>query len=405
MPIKPKLLTRKIDYLLEDRFEFDKAAGSVNNSLSTGGQLRTVNDPSSHLSISGGQLVINGGESAWGNPGLWYPAQVRVAGKVLLAKWNIASGKFEVGWDVNQSTLIDSHNFYLLSNQIQIDSGALPNTGAYVVSTNYTVAIVLRKPAGAFYFIKGGAFANWTLLFASATDSTATLYPSVSNYSAAIPAADDIIIPAQLWLPTSLLADAFTRADGAIGNSDGINSDGIGCPFYIWQTDGGTWAISGNGTVGTPTVPTTDTTASVDLGTTNVIIDVKVASLTALTAAGIYARMDATATPANYLRMGFDGSGNVVLKEVIVGTPNTLLTVVKAMSANDTLRLDLSAAAFRAYHITSSGTAVLLGSGTTARTAGTIHGMFMNAANKIVLCDVRAKGNENQYSVLDQLVV
>lgn len=52
------------------------------------------------------------------------------------------------------------------------------------VATDYQLALALRN-AGAFLLIKGGVFANWTLLWVDDAGSVATLYPMVSNFSLA----------------------------------------------------------------------------------------------------------------------------------------------------------------------------------------------------------------------------
>jgi hypothetical protein len=51
---------------------------------------------------------------------------------------------------------------------------------SYSSSVAYKTAVVLRS-AGAFYFVKGGLFTEWTLIYVSRTGSTATLYTGLAT--------------------------------------------------------------------------------------------------------------------------------------------------------------------------------------------------------------------------------
>ena len=62
----------------EDKFLDARAAGSVDGTTVPGAfvggvaVVRTVVDTGTDLSISGGQLVVAAGASAWGDPGIWW---------------------------------------------------------------------------------------------------------------------------------------------------------------------------------------------------------------------------------------------------------------------------------------------------------------------------------------------
>jgi len=246
-------------YLLRDIFDYALAAGSVNNTPAVPGPgLRTVTDTESKLSLSGGQLSISGGKAspAWGDPGLWYEARSRTAGRLLLATLAAAdvTNSMEAGWDTAQSGALSANALRIATDLIYpYSSGAAgPALASVADGTTYYLAVVLRA-TGALCFIKGGAFTNWTLLWPGAADSTATLYPGLANYNAAL-TANNLRIPRRLWLPVPLASDSFNRADGALGSTDGQgHAEGNGGSGLAWTHDVGAWAVSSNKAVGTPT--------------------------------------------------------------------------------------------------------------------------------------------------------
>jgi hypothetical protein len=251
-------------YLLNDGFHDILAAGAVNGTYSTpphnvrvlGDGKRTVVDTENKLSISGGKLVFAGGKAApdWGDPGLWYPVETRAAGKVLLlsvSNINTAGAPVLFGWDTDQSGLIEYGFFFQPSNIYRLESGANLVIGDFAASTAYQLALVLRAQ-GVDYFVKGGAFTYWTLLWHGGNGNVSPVYPGISNYNAAF-SADEPRVAKRRWLPEPIAYDAFTRADGPIGVSDAIGPDGQSCISRAWSFPAGTAAISGNAAVISPT--------------------------------------------------------------------------------------------------------------------------------------------------------
>jgi len=243
-------------YLLRDNFDDVLAAGSVNGMPARPGPgTRTVTDAESKLSLSGGVLSISGGKAApaYGDPGLWYGAIARAAGRVLLGKLTIAdvTNSCEFGWDTAAAGAISAHALRFASDAVNVYAGgaAGPVIATPVDATEYQLAAVLRS-TGVYWYIKGGAFTYWTLLWVGSTDNTATLYPAISNYNAVL-TADNIRVPTGLWLPTPLCYDTFTRADGALGNSEAVGPDGQAVGALAWT--GAAFAIATNKAVGTPT--------------------------------------------------------------------------------------------------------------------------------------------------------
>ncbi len=145
--------------------------------------------------------------------------------------------------------------------------------------------------------------------------------------------------------------------------------------------------------------------STVDAGNGDSVIDVKVAALLTGTQAGGVARLDSAASPANFIIFYFNGAGNVKIDECIAGVYASLATAAKAFTADNILRLALSGSAWRLYHITSSGTAVLIGSGTTNRTTGSLAGLFStSASNTFSGFTNYPTGTGGEYASLDNLL-
>lgn len=206
--------TSVLAYTLNDQFTTDRAAGAVNGTSAepTGGT-RTVTDTNSKLSISGSQLSFATGGSTAGNPGLWYGSVSRSTGKVLLSAVNRTSGNDTIfGFDANQSYPLSGHGFDLSGTTLFSYGQSTTALGTLLAATNYTTAIVLRS-TGAYYYVKGGVYTNWTLIWIDSAGSTATLYPSIYAHSTDIVlTADNLRIPTSTWLPTEgVVYDNFTR--------------------------------------------------------------------------------------------------------------------------------------------------------------------------------------------------
>lgn len=249
---------KKNIYLLDDRYSGETIpAGSVNGTLATPGgtgsaaqNTRTPLDTNSKISVGSGVLDFATGAAV--NDALWYGLFTRAAGRLMVAKMILAdvTSTPQLGWDSAQSgAILDMLKFTTTTGiQIVANGAAVLLVGAYTATTYY-VAIVMRS-TGIYWFIKGGLFTNWTLLWYSAVGS-ADAYPAIQAGSAIdIFTADDIRVPLSLWLPTPLAYDTFTRANGAIGSSEAVGPDSQATPVRVWT--GATWTIATNKAVNTP---------------------------------------------------------------------------------------------------------------------------------------------------------
>lgn len=449
--LRKTLLDTSKRYLLRDLFAGDAAAGTLNGTPASGGPgVRTVTDTENKLSVVGGVLSFAGGKATpeWGDPGIWYGAVERVAGRTMIS-YSVLADAVSYGM-CGFDTAIGGQ----LSYALYINGGVLSITGGLALGTyaadSYKVACVARA-SGTFYFVKGGAFAHWTLVWADGSGSLTPLYPGVSVYNAAL-TADNIRIPAQLWLPSPLASDSFTRANGALVSTDGLgHAEQNGGNGLAWTFDSGVWTVAGNVAVGTPTLGaeldsgnlvvgnwysiTLDTVgsyfyagsatgqafratattaltalekvkqitpsslfASVTVSTPDVLAEAAV-TLTAGTQAGLVLNLDSAATPANFV-IAYHNGTNCLLEKCVAGVYTTVISAAATYSAGAVLRVIKDGTAYRLYYNNA-----LVGTGTISD-AGIVsnarHGLFSTySGNSFDNFVVWARGTGGEYSALD----
>lgn len=345
-------------YLLYDTFDSATPAGSVNGTQAEPvGGARAVTDVASKISIAGGVAVFATGGTA--NNGIFYAAQARVLGKTVLfyVVPSATTNQISCGTSLNQTTLISNRFSFTNAGGIGI-GGVL--TGAYT-ATPYNVALVMRA-AGHFYFVKGGAFTNWTLLWMSVS-SEATQYPGI-QYNGATTAftADNPRIPKSLYIPVPLQSDGMSAAttDG-LGNAEANGAAGNAYTNYgTWGVAAGVRSCSvlGAGSLGSSILATS---------TRNVFIEVNITR--AAWSAGIRARQ---ADDVNYIQCRHDGT-NVIVSQVVAGVSTDLSTTAVAYSAGAVMRFVADDLTYRAFY---NNTAA--GSGVLPDTTGTNHGVMTN---------------------------
>jgi len=316
--------TREL-YLLDDEFHDTRAAGAVNATLATPGPgTRTVVDTGSHLSIAGGRLYVAAGAGD-GDPGLWYDAFARAAGRIVLGTMENVAGGLQVQWgvDTDQTGLTTEDMFYLRTFVSVRLAATNVNVFTITNAVDYRWAIVLRA-AGSYYFIKGGAFATWTLLAIDSTHNTATLYAALIARALSEFYSSFIRIPAPLWLPTPAAYDSFTRANGAIGSSETTGPDGATqpCRARTWNNRVGTTQIATNKASASALVGGI-AIATVDTGTVDVVMQ------GTLTRAGgevglVLRYVDAD----NYVRAEHDGTNMKLIKRVATVETDVISAVV-----------------------------------------------------------------------------
>jgi hypothetical protein len=447
-------------WFAKDDFTDTLAAGFVNGTFATDRKnTRVVVDSNGKESTSNGLLnFATGGTSTIGDPGFWLGTVQNRVGTSVIADITPASATPDncaVGFDTNQVGAISDPIRFQGSGLMQIVQGGAALSVAVYTATNYKI-IIQKRASGNFYYIKGGLFVNWTLLYPGATGSTA-LFPGITNRSTTSVFTSSFLYSGVTPLPSPFVSESFNRSNGALGNTDGmgtIESGGGGVP---WTSGGG--SISGNALIITPTLEAEQATGNLVVGTwysvtacqanyfftgnvvgntfralattaldsnnkvkaitlstaistlsvptTNHWIDIEISALTSGTQAGLITRLDSATTPANFIIVNYDGQGAIKVVEYVSNSPNQLLTLTKAFAVSDHLHISLDGAGVRCYHATTAGVPTLIGIATTAVTSGVLCGGFStDATNKINNFVVWPKGNSStEYAILDNYIV
>lgn len=248
------------DYLIRDDGTLDVAAGDVPGTDAVPGPGRRGGyDTGDKMYIAGTVLTIADSVGSQ-DPTLIYNAVARQAGRILLTTiTTISTGNHgRVGWstDAADGTILDSGLRFVNTSSIatQIAGAAGPEVGSFAAFTFYEVAIILRA-AGFAGLVRGGIYANWTLMWLSESVLTTPMFPGAQVIGAGRGFSSHYRhVPAQLWLPVPLISDGFSlsgesdglgHAEGVAGSVAGQGGDGV-----AWT--GAAWAVSGGKASNTP---------------------------------------------------------------------------------------------------------------------------------------------------------
>lgn len=160
-----------------------------------------------------------GGSVGWSTQLISTPAQTRTAG--LAMAWmdylTNAANQTITGW-ASSITAPDANGVYgvfhagsLASWQpYAADGGTHIVPDPFVVNTWYTWAVVLRA-TGAFFYLKGGVYTDWVLVWVNPNVTTAPLYGVHSKFSTAAAARLDSVKISQLAAPFLLDSTIATQ--------------------------------------------------------------------------------------------------------------------------------------------------------------------------------------------------
>jgi len=220
-------------YLINDTFNEEILAGFLNNTnvVYTGG-LRYVIDTTGKLSMTGGNLVSLAANPSSADPAIWYSSITNRSGRIVKVSITPNSGAAPLRFGFNNiaGTASLSGSFLALGNSGAIsgtiNGTASPTCGVWTGSNTYQIVVISRSN-GCFFFIKGGIYTNWTLLWFTNNGTFSSLYPTlVAINNGAGYTADYIRVPKDLWIPSPLLSDGFSLqyvTDG-LGHQEGISN-------------------------------------------------------------------------------------------------------------------------------------------------------------------------------------
>lgn len=397
-----------LTYLLYDAFTTDRAAGAVNGTTSEspvetgGGVLRTVVDTGSKLTISGGLLTFASGAAASGDPGHWHALVTRAAGLTLIGQVTTPSSTvttlLEFGWDTDQAGILNDAFSFNASGSLLVRAPAATTLAIapWQASTTYSLAVALRS-AGAFFLIKGGAFANWTMLWSYST-GTGNQYPAIIEKVGGNSFTADNIRHSTLLLSAfaALAYDTFTRANGALGLTETTDPDAQTIAAKAWTAQQGTWAIASNVAAASGLDGGGIAIATYDAGYVDTLHTVPITR-----AAGVGGGVVRYVDSSNYIRFSHDGT-NFVVEKIVAGTPTTVITAAATYVAGADGRVIVDGTSIRAFYNNASVGSLSTISDAALQTS-TLVGLYTtDTGNTFDNVVTRARGNSvNFYSTLD----
>lgn len=171
-----------VTWVFRDDFITDRAAGAVNNTPAEPGiGTRLAVDAANVLTISGHRLRIAPGNAETRE----YVQLNRAAGRVAIIKGQYTVAPQRVGWGSLQSSDSQKHGSFFLNGT---STGVYYGTGALIQSLCDTVTgvdyqfAVLLQSAGSYWFIKGGTFTQWTLIFVDFAGVATPLFVGVNSH-------------------------------------------------------------------------------------------------------------------------------------------------------------------------------------------------------------------------------
>lgn len=395
-------------YLFREEFPTAHSAGTLAsyNAEPGPGSWAAV-DTNGKLSISGGALTgVTGGAGNF-DPSLVGQTPIsRVPGRLLVASTTVTANRVQIGWlnqrildpiQINPSRrgLLDLNGTALAAAQTASGSIAV---GTIALSTTYQVAIAHRL-SGMMYFIKGGAFTNWTLVWVDVGITNAVAYPAYCYLGTTTAFTCDYIrVHNSQVLAIPVASDGFSvpgTTDG-LGHLEGqIGCYGSGGGDLTWVDIIGTgWNASGG--LYLPGGGMGEEIAFVNTGVADVIASVKFNRSS--DNGGVLVRC--TADAGSYVK-GVHNGTNAQLIKVVGGTPTTLVNAAATYVAGAEIRVICEGQKFRLYYNNALiGTEQTIADASLA--SGTRQGVVnVDGNNTFDDFTVYARGTGGEYAALD----
>lgn len=162
-------------------------------------------------------LLLNDVTDSWSMALISKATYERSAGLELLIDLSIpadtaGNNHFMAGWDVNQTSSANYnqlvHGFYWNNYSFLTyeKGGNTGGTGNYTASTDYQMKVLL-KDIGAQYYVRGGAYADWSLVRETSTYSDTNLRIAIHEYSHAAQIHKIVVTPGSINTGVTLGAE------------------------------------------------------------------------------------------------------------------------------------------------------------------------------------------------------
>lgn len=350
----------------------------------------TVTDTSSLLSVADGEAIVASGGTT-NSPNLVSTASLsRVKGRIVsLKSTNGNAGGLLAGWSSIGGGTLYTHRLNPNSGTALRVTPGFATVGTLINDAVYWFCVILRA-SGAYYFVRGGNYGYWCLVWVESADTSANLYPAWSNYLSPGKRMDDFIVPDVLWWPEAQASDSFTRSNGALGTSN----DYEGGSAAAWASDLGTGEVISNaagftalsGGVGIATIEGNDTDLILSAALTRSAGNVGV----------VIRYTDAN----NYIRAYHDGT-NVKIDKVVAGSTTAVVSTAVAYSAGTHLVISMNKTDIRATYNNTQVTAGATVSDAALQT-GTRVGIYStDTGNRVDNFASWAFGTAGEYDLLE----
>lgn len=308
---------RVTDWLLYDQFNVSAAAPLASpRTCDPGPGTLTLVQTDGQFSIAAGRLnFLAQATPAFGDQMIYEAVgRARVSGRVFISEINLSQANKIViipcwrttaaygAFGNHVGNILANSDGTLLFYPPGASSGAFL-LGPYSSATTYQLAFVLRG-AGSFVAIKGGVYANWTLLWIESIDNTAILYPAFLGFDAA-------------------------------GTLDNLKVADLDAPW-----NGDDYGIATQRLAGSVAAGTTFTHEA------NCIVEFTVATLPSASEIGVRIRQQ---DASNYWRIRALPSGNLSLIEAIAGVESVIVSAAGAVSSGHRIVIVADGTTIRGY--------------------------------------------------------
>jgi hypothetical protein len=201
--------------------------------------------------MGSGTLIVASAAPGSGNPLLTYNNNlIRKAGRAAKTSVlpNSGAAPLRFGWNSTQAAIGSDtllfNNSSVLGTTINGSNSA--SIGTWSGSTNYLIVVLLRAN-GLYFFIKGGIYTSWNLIWASTVGTSPYLFPVIAAVNNGAGFTSDYLKVEDInWLPIPIISDGFSilgTSDG-LGHLEGVSGGvGSGGSGVIWSLES-TWALN-----------------------------------------------------------------------------------------------------------------------------------------------------------------
>lgn len=160
--------------ILRDAFTTTESAPMVSpRTCEPGPGTLTIVDTGNKLSISGGLLTLSTVTSGFSDPRVSNAADTRTPGRALTVT-DITGSSWRIGWANSSESAVRAGALALAGGFYHYDNGVAVGQKVLKAGVTYSM-LIIQQNWGAMFALKGGAWADWSLMGVSTTRDTSSL--------------------------------------------------------------------------------------------------------------------------------------------------------------------------------------------------------------------------------------